>query len=524
MNRVIGNPKGFFGDKFEQLTASSALIESAGAFVPETIGVAQEVIDEALVASGLPTIDEAAGLPANSRHIARVQHDLALPSPTQDALVDAAEHLSSLFDGPLILRSSGRGDAVGVGVYESRLHGVDRESVLTAFTDVAGSYFTEQAVVYRQRRGLASGFSMFMQPVVGQHLKARDEWPHRREDYDDLDMFDREHCTLPVFAPLVSGNVKVGTARSMGGLLRLEEGIGSAVSKRSAPIFELADEKYDDTLLSMVNHDYYGDHIWFRVDDSIGGNHAIKANGSWALSEVGGRHGYLIGMSEQLKLSDLKQVVNTLHEGKGVPCYVEFAVTNVDGQEKIYVIQLGELNPASNDQQSDFEFIDPKDVLADKLQAQNDVLTTQPFEKIVTLGSWEDHDDLYRFDSQAEAQGGYLLVYNSRATHRGSSRIDLRKLKNVVGLLELESLQAGRGNATAEEHLIGYSEQLGIPLLSIGYGADAARRSLMGMGQEQIRNQTLIPEVERFGGLFVRSGLFRIAGDPQSRLTLVAKC
>lgn len=520
MNRNIGTAEGFYGDKFDQLIGSAQNVKNAGAFIPETVGVSQEIIDEALMMSGLPTINEAADL----SDATLIEHKLRVPDTILGALVEAAEGLATSFNGPLLLRSSGRGDAVGIGVYDSRLHGSSPESITSAFVAVVGSYFTEQATQYRQRRGLDSGFGMFMQPVVGSQINTRDEWPHKREDFDTLDICERYECTLTAFGPIVSGNVKMGTARSSEGLLRLEEGIGSAVNKRGAPVLELRGSKYADNLLSTVNDAYIDDHIWFKIEDRVaGGNVAVlDDDGEWALSEADGRYGRILDDNEQIKLADFEQIITRLQKSLGKPCYLEFAVTNIEGQDKLYVLQLSTLEQSEPGNKSvDFEFVDLKDVLADRLQAQNDVVESEPFGKIVRLDQASSHSDLYAFDAQSAAEEGYLLVYSSRATHSGESRIDLRRLKNVRALLELESLDVGRVNGTAEEHLIGYSEQLGIPLLSAGYEASRARTKLFAINPKSGEREG---DVADFGTLLVRNGRFRVTGDPRSGLSLVAKC
>lgn len=506
MTSFTGNTNGFFGDKYEYLESSKAQIEASGAKVPEAIGISQEVIDSVLVNSGLPTIDESASLSPDSPHLADISGRIVIPDEVTDGLVESAINLASHFNGPVITRSSGRGDAVGIGVYESVIHGTDPEDVRSAFSSVAGSYFTDRAIIYRDRKGLEPGYGMFMQPVVGNNLQALDKWEAMERKW------------LPVFTSVVSGNVKIGTPRNPQGVIRLNQGLGSGVNDRNAPVIEFGTD-YDNNSLVLLPAIYRLDHMLGDRYADDRGDILYLEEGKWKTADKYNRYGSIPSHSE-LTGKDIQSIAQSLQRELGSPCYFEFAVREEDGEKIVYIHQIAPIETSSGNAEVSIESIPQESIILDNVNVFAGGVNTEPCTKIVCLSHGEgSQTDLYEFDRTKEATDGYILVYHASATSK-SQRIDIRNLKNVRALVDLESMDWGHASGTPEQHLIGYSDQLGIPLLNIFDRGSKAWRKLNGVKFDRDSGDT--SGNRHAGKLIIRDGKFGVYIDSTTDKAIIA--
>jgi hypothetical protein len=443
----------FMGDKFEQLVTSKPFLESVGVHVPEIVGIEQSVVDESLAESSLPTIDEADDSPIDALHI---ESRLVAGKNLVDHLVTIAEKLSDEFDGPLIMRSSGRGDAVGIGVYESSVHGTDAASVGEAYVNVVASYFSA--------------------------------------------------------APF-SGNAKLGTPRSPQGSMRLQPGFGSGVAIPGLPIFEFSDHADDDNAAEweaterLIRETSHRNNQAARaldyapyVDDGIGDwrkeyGEFIKVHG-------------VVGDAVKLTVAGLIGVLSRAHDALGGgPTYLEFVAREEKGNEVIYVVQKGNIIPARGDEAA-LDSVPAHQIMLREMVIEAGNGFSPKFDTIVCLTD-EDKTDLYRYDSTEDAKNGYLVAFGAVSNPKRNP-LNLRLLKNVKGIVTLET--SGYAHTShPKEHLVGYSDALGIPLISISNNANDAWIKLNGFswdGDDKGRDE---------GSLITRKGNFQIVTDPSSR-------
>jgi len=504
MSTSVG-PEDFFGDKYGELLANSADILAAGAHVAPMTGISQEVIDQELALNSLPTITEADDSNISE---ADIQDRLRISLDLRDYLVDESLLLQEAFRGPLIFRSSGRGDAVGVGVYKSELYAPFVPSIEKALAKVVGSYFSDAGRTYRERAQLEPGFGAFMQPVVGGHINGRHAFLDEASDpLLGPDLF---------FTPF-SGNVRIGTPRNPNGAMRLQRGLGSAVDVTGAPIFDFDDDWYDDEYPPYVMEERAiyetsarkqmksteDAHLMWS-DDRGEWQHDWEYNNPYNPEEDG------------MTFGALKDRIRTIHEQIGKPLYLEFAVEPHILGERLYVIQKAELKPKTSNELS-VESIPKDKILLDDIPLEGSANSTAELSNIVCLTD-DYKGDLYDFDQTEEAEGGYVLVYHAQSTSM-SNRIDLTRLKNVKAIVDIETMDWGHSSRGPTDHLIGYSDQLDIPLMSI-FRRNAQHEWQTLNGYNQRTNEL---DGEHRGKIIVRQGKFQVVVDPASQKALVVK-
>lgn len=446
----------FFGDKYEQLYGSQDAIKAAGAYLAPAVPIAQETIDEVLADNGLPSINDTE--PSEAHEVAlRIQSRFGLPGAFHSTLTDASESLSTYFGGPVITRSSARGDAIGTGVYESRWHGNNPHDIAKAFIGVLGSYYTDAAVNYRSRAGLAPGFAMFMQPVVGTRFGVTDLW---RVDDAKKPPF--------LFGPTYSGNARLGTPRSPQGSVKIQPNFGSAVDSPTAQTIDLKPDGEDNEAIfnlsgvRLIASDLYDEARSERAlftPTPTGWAVAGAPHQPWYFDRFELRH----NPGKSLTKQQVRSIFQEICSDSSDPLYLEFAVIrDDDDSQAIYIIQRGVLK-ARNEIDTDGEFTPARQIIADDLTVVGESRTTGEVNHIVRL-SGESHQGIYDFDKSPEANGGYILCYpSSQVTQRHP--IDIRQLRNVHALLDLQAVGSGHVKAP-QDHLIGFSDGLGIPLLT----------------------------------------------------------
>jgi len=102
-----------------------------------------------------------------------------------------AEAAAHFHDKPIIARSSGAGDALGIGIYESVF--TTGAGLRDAVRAVLASFFTQDAVMFRRDFNLEDTFGVFIDEVVGQVLD--------------------ENCYAPIFSGALYTTCNNGKAR-----------------------------------------------------------------------------------------------------------------------------------------------------------------------------------------------------------------------------------------------------------------------------------------------------------------------
>lgn len=493
--------RAFYGEKYDQLAEAKPIIESAGFNVPEMYGMPQQTLDELLHASSLPTILEAdsSGIDPND-----VEDQLQIPINLAEHILEVSRGLSTPFGGPSLIRSSGKGDAIGVGVYSSVMYSDNIDSVSRAFSEVVASYFRQEAINYRQRANISPGFAVFMQPMVG-------------TVYEGFSHY-QESGTAEIFDVLLSGNAKIGTMRSPQGSMKLQPGFGCAVAIPGLPSFEFNDVSRDyeiaeyeaaEIILQSTNARNRG------ADDAVNGRRYVN-DGSYGWRQDYGefypKSGYV--STDSLTIGTLKERLVKIHEALGgSPTYYEFVVRQIAELEEIYIVQKGDIPSRNSHGNIGIDNARMEDILLSNIVVEAGNGNSPTFDTVVCLTD-EDKSDLYEFDSSDEAKGGYLVAFGAQRSMK-SNPINIRKLKNVKAIVTLES-RSWSHTSSPEEHIAGYSEALGIPLISISSKSDEAWRLLNGYSYDEH-----ISTGRQVGTLLVRDGSFQVVTDPAVRDGLI---
>ncbi len=448
----------YYGDKFEQLENFRPTADKLGLFVPPSHGISQEFIDGLLYEASRPSISEAEAA-------AETDYTDIQMSELDDMLMEYAGELSRVYEGPLILRSSGEGDAVGVGVYESAMHGVHLEDVRFAFNSVLASYFSEEARIFRQRMGYENKFAMFMQPMVGSTasvLPDDGQFEGVTINGNEISIDDST-----VFLTPFSGNVTMGTPRTGIGIMRLQPGHGSAVDYAGYPAFNLNSE---DRLYDPMSAERA---IQRRIEREVSARDPRdpyrKMNGLMCKPDGRWEDNYLYTAfvstwGTEYRIGDIKEQLASIYEEvDNSATYMEFAVRrSIDDGDQLYVIQKGDLR-LDVDTAIDLNLIDGGSVVEDSFRVEAGVNSYKEVGSLVCIGG-PDHTYVREFDRSEEASSGYVIVYGARQLD--DRKLDIRNLENLQGIVALESMEYSH-SGHPEDHLIGYSEQLGIPILSM---------------------------------------------------------
>jgi hypothetical protein len=492
----------FYGEKYDQLLVAKPYIESAGFGVPEMYGLPQSILDKVLFASSLPSIAEA---DRSEFGIHDVQKQIVLPPDLLDHVVEVSRGLAGVFAGPLVMRSSGNGDAIGVGVYSSSVFSDNARSARDAFAKVVASYFSNEAIIYRQRAEIESGFAMFMQPLVGTAQEGVSEY--------------RPSETAQIFDTLLSGNARIGTPRSPRGSMKLQPGHGCAVAIPGLPAFDFADTWLDDGSAERSSAEVIVNNTGHRytVANSAETNimYVKKAESGW--KEDYGEYSSTNRSSqlESLTIGALKEQLSRIHDVLGNrPAYYEFVVRNGDNGEELYVVQKGDLQVRDASVEITIDNARKEDILLNNMVVEAGNGYSPVFKTIVCFEG-ESNFDLYAFDETEAAQNGYLLALRAEKIDKVNP-INVRRLKNARAIVTIES--KGRSHTTRpEEHVAGYSEALGIPFISVFDSGSRAWRLFNGSSLRRDRTQ----KGRREGSLLVRDGSFMVVSDPYSKDGLI---
>lgn len=160
--------------------------------------------------------------------------------------MEVSRALGECHNGLMMVRSSGVGDAVGNGVYESHIGFDSLESIEANMLQVLASHFSEQGFVFRQRTRAKGGMGIIVENFVCRELC-----------HGATDMYGNRYF----FGPLVSGHGYTSTQKGEG-YAAIVPGFGGGVS---ASLVEIVAEsalkpfggnfsKYVDRKMKDSNH------------------------------------------------------------------------------------------------------------------------------------------------------------------------------------------------------------------------------------------------------------------------------
>lgn len=159
---IIG--KGSIGEKAGQLVKKTNVLKEMGFYVPKRTVLAQDFFDGFFQRNGL----------GNSLTDVNPDPDLEAKIEQGKFSEKEIETLQGIFSSngnkPLVLRSSGEGDARGTGIYKSEFSENKSEDAIVALKKVLASYFSKNAITFRRDAKIGEGFGVIVEPLIGQDM------------------------------------------------------------------------------------------------------------------------------------------------------------------------------------------------------------------------------------------------------------------------------------------------------------------------------------------------------------------
>lgn len=424
--QIFGGPGANIGDKAKMLVDHADAISASGFSVPPRVIFSQERLDEILKNSGcrggISGSSFASLLPTRVKIPEHIQAEI-------DATLAAIKEKCG--DVPVMIRSSGMGDARGTGVYKSRYTQNVPHQARYCFQDVLGGYFSSHASSWRHRTNATQGFAIIIEPMVCQPLPD----PKTRR-----------------MGPLLSGMGYSSTGIGPT-FIKLTYGIGGGAGKRlthaALVAYDLSAKKFleqkKDSHILVVSVPYTDD------DEE---DHGLT-------SIITGDYAQLLG---EVNLGSIFTGMTSLEDHLGKPAYIEWAIAAVGGIQRNYLLQLAAIEP----QENRWEFGDVNSVLLkmDDVRRGHDA----DIDAIVVINNWRQLNGLAEFNRLNSA---FLLVYNN-ANVTGSPTSGRDCPLQMEHISNAALLMRGPGAASTwawEEHLRGLSETSGI-MIGDGMGVN----------------------------------------------------
>ncbi len=323
--------------------------------------------------------------------------------------------LKNFGTGPLIVRSSGAGDARGVGIYESHVVPGNQKMIFKAIRRILQSYRSEKAIAYQKKLNLdPQNYGLIIEPLLAQVEKVD-------KDYTN------DGRTVPVTsltAP-ISGHGYTSGPQGEGYQI-VVPGLGCAVYMRFG-------EKITRRLLEPFGgnlDDYIGENRYHQQPSGL--RHSQDLRGHYYNPLVWSNDGKALQESDyffwdrSIFLNDLFDGLEKLKNRFG-PQYVEWVCLTEENRATFYVVQIADI-----DIRIDFHLTIPENI---KIEAINPVGHGQ--KNVSTI--YYLQDDIYALRQfNATHPEGYILVCPITVSSlRGAqANLDLATISNAVAILE----------------------------------------------------------------------------------------
>ncbi|MEM6997800.1 MAG: hypothetical protein AAF413_02710 [Patescibacteria group bacterium] len=494
-----------YGEKYEQLEIHRGAIESAGAVVHPTSPISVARTSDLIRGLGYGASLEPKPND-NFDHWNIVAEMLDIDYQLLDQVgTQLAEGLDSR--KPAILRSSGSRDAVGTGRFDSCVFDPARStSIRSAIGVVLRSYLDRVA----RGQDIPDTFAMFAQELAGQAFI-----PNERNE----DILGRGVVTS-IYRVDYSGLYRPHWTMGQNGCLWVQEGDGSAVgdiasieipadgSVDNEPIAAALDESYMRLALEIMNAD---------IRRMRGQGLVHYASSGWA-TNFGETPIYNLGWDPRpSELAEpVLRVVEAVAESAGERPYLEFAyVKRADDDPELSVHQVGFPGDSAKETGARAPL---ETVLLRQLSLLTNVVEQPDLDRIVRVPDMEEGmPTFYEFDQRcAEASVQYGLYLNAAGFGRfdlghGSGQrqrsLDFYRLKAVGALLV-----HGEFSGHISQHLLGYNEDSGIPVVQISREID--QFAATKQRRQRVFNDQFCTE----GSLYITNQkyTYRITHEPHS--------
>ena len=414
--QVFGAPGAQIGDKAMMLSDHADQISAAGFAMPPRVVFADDRINMIL----------------NHEEYTQSLRDsewggwVEMPSQIEGEIAAVSGAIRDSFgDIPVLVRSSGIGDARGIGVYRSRKTRNEPERIKRDFANVLESYLSRDGRMWREAAGVPDGFAIIVEPMVGQLMPPSPLAPHVRH-----------------FAPLISGMGYSSTGFGPG-FIKIGYGCGggrgSRLNRAVLAAYDYSAKRYleaDGETFLWISSVPYTD----NPNEDIPAAEIARDELSALLGDV--------------SYEPIFDGLASLEASIGEPVYAEWAVHAPEGKRRHYLTQFAVV-PQQKDK---WEF----GTVDSPLFRMDDVRRGQDLEigaAVFIRDEW-NLDNLAEFNADNSA---YLLIYGRDVM--GSPTLGLEcplKMGHVSNAAAMMMEPHASVESDWEEHLRGLSESVNI--------------------------------------------------------------
>lgn len=483
---IIGT--GPIGDKAKQLLEKTQRLKELGFQTPYRTILAKGYLDEIIQLNGL-------GNSIEDVQVTEITEDTIRKGKlTSQQLVILREISQSYGQSPLVIRSSAQRDARGTGIYESVFTGNSIDQVCEGLKQVLASYYTPDAIAYRQDAATGEGFGVIIESVIGQHID------------DDC------------IAPILSGYGYSSTSRGEG-YITIVPGLGCAVeSSYGEQITRSQIEQCQRNLGEYILHEqeemFYGlkPTRWsalLRTDRDMGMDDFSYNGIAFFLPSKNKPHAiveetfldYPEDVRRVLSNLDLTQLFNRMSQMEEIfnaPQYFEWAMTIEQSKPIFWIIQISNINKK----------LDIMDFgnFGTALFTGHSVIGTGIKESSIIV-TCNNPDDISKLNSFNKNNTDYVLIFPSSLTSKrgGSNKLKYRNYSKAAVLLEVPDMPHIRE-----------------PIAHLGGGLDEAGKFFCVLDSDENPNWELYrSREEKPGGLSVFKGRVTIvASERQNKMVV----
>lgn len=329
---IVGN--GNIGEKARQLLEKMSSLAKIGFSAPRRTVLAEGYFDGFFQRNGLG---------ANLRSV-EISEDLEAKikngSLTSEELEVLKTVILSYRKKPLVIRSSGEGDARGTGIYNSEFTVNSLEWVTESLQSVLASYFSTAATTFRMDANREEGFAVIVEPMIGQKIRS-------------------------FFAPLLSGFGYTSTSRGEGYINivpflcgGVDSSYGERLTENILKGFNGSLARYRDSaredarvtlktrltresgLLGTCNPD-------FSSMNSCYGKVFVRGSADTrgkVLNETSRLEGEIKRVFDEVDLLPLFEMMKRMEDAFGRPQYFEWAMTTSKGKPKYWMLQIADVD------------------------------------------------------------------------------------------------------------------------------------------------------------------------------------
>lgn len=333
---------------------------------------------------------------------------------------------------PLVVRSSGEGDARGTGIYKSEFVDGTIEGINRGIREVYASYFSPDAIAFRKDAGLDDGLGVIIEPIVGQQIGGVG------------------------IAPLLSGYgyTSVPETGTLGAYIDVVPGLRGGVDSRDGERIErwaIAHRKYNlgdyvldrrlealhsgdpEDLSSLLGIKDEYEHLTHKLEGDVFAQGRLDAFGIPFGSKLG-RSVVVpdLHIFNDVNLEPLFEMMEKTEKELGKRQYIEWVITYEGGEPKVWITQIDDREK----QLEEIDFGEGEAILEAKYIKGHGV---KDCSKVFICSTQADVFALSRFNQE---NAGYLLMYGGYLTTAKFLRY--KHLSNAAVVIEIPTGQKSK--------------------------------------------------------------------------------